>query len=55
MKYILVETDCPYISPDTSYIEHVIEKIASIKNLSYQEVCDITTSNALKLFEKIGL
>lgn len=55
MEYILVETDCPYISPDTSYIEHVIEKIASIKNLSYQEVCNITTSNALKLFEKIGL
>lgn len=55
MEYILVETDCPYISPDTSYIDQVIEKLASIKNLNYQEVCDITTLNALRLFEKIKL
>jgi TatD DNase family protein len=55
---IVLETDCPYLTPplkegrnEPSYIKYVAEKIAKLKNLSYQEVSDITTQNAKKLFK----
>ena len=55
---ILLETDCPYMAPtphrgernDSSLISFVAEKIAEIKGLSPQEVCDITNQNAKTLF-----
>ncbi|MDR1260057.1 MAG: TatD family hydrolase [Endomicrobium sp.] len=56
---LLVETDCPYIAPqkyrgkrnEPSYIIEVLKEIASIKNLSFNEVVDVTTQNAIKLFK----
>ena len=55
---ILVETDCPYLTPppiegrnEPLYIKHVVGKIAQIKNISYEEVAKITTENAKKLFK----
>lgn len=55
---LLLETDCPYMAPvpmrgkrnNSAYIEYVAEKIAQIKNISAQEVLDITTENTKKLF-----
>ena len=64
---ILIETDCPYLTPlpavalakagpkeyvrnEPIFIRYVAEKIAGIKNLSFEEVFDITTKNARKLF-----
>ena len=55
---ILVETDCPYLTPpqesdkrnEPVFIKHTIEKIAQLKNLSFQEICDKTTENARALF-----
>jgi len=54
---ILVETDCPYLSPpgykernDPLGLELIIEKIANIKSLKFQEVQKQTTENALNLF-----
>ncbi|MBI4050801.1 MAG: TatD family hydrolase [Candidatus Doudnabacteria bacterium] len=54
----LLETDAPYLTPvphrgrrnEPSYVRHVAEKIAEIKNLSYDEVAEQTTKNARKLF-----
>ncbi len=55
---ILCETDCPYMSPephrgernDSSYLCYIIEKMAKIKNVTPQEMADITNQNAKRLF-----
>ncbi len=56
---ILVETDCPYLSPpaidgkrnNPTYIKYVIEEIARIKRKSFEEVIKFTTENARGLFQ----
>lgn len=56
---ILVETDCPYLTPpqengkrnEPIFVKHVIEKIADLKGISFQEVAEKTTQNAKKLFK----
>ena len=58
IEKILLETDCPYMAPtphrgernDSSLISFVAEKVGEIKNLTPQEVCDITNQNAKTLF-----
>lgn len=55
---ILVETDCPYLTPlstgvernEPIFVKHVIQKIADLKGLSFDEVAEATTNNAKKLF-----
>jgi TatD DNase family protein len=55
---LLVETDSPYLAPqkyrgqrnEPSYISEVLQEIANIKNISFEEASRITTLNALKLF-----
>lgn len=55
---ILVETDCPYLTPvplrgkrnEPSYVKHVAQKIAELRGVSFEEVAEITTANAKKLF-----
>ena len=55
---ILVETDCPYLTPPMAeekrnqpiFIKHTIQKIADLKNMSFEEVCEKTSTNAKKLF-----
>ncbi|HEX9059494.1 MAG TPA: TatD family hydrolase [Clostridia bacterium] len=55
---ILIETDCPYLTPephrgkrnDSSLVVHVTEKIAEIKGKSVEEIANITTGNAKRLF-----
>ena len=55
---ILIETDCPYLTPppkegrnEPLYIEYVARKIAEIKNVYFEKVAEITTQNAKKLFK----
>ena len=58
MKNIVLETDAPYLAPvpfrgkrnECSYLKYVIEKLAEIKNISKQEIENITTKNAKELF-----
>ncbi len=58
MDRIFIETDCPYMAPephrgtrnDSSLVCHIAEKIAEIKNLSYDEVVHQTTKNAVEFF-----
>ena len=54
---ILIETDCPYLTPapmsgrnEPIYVKYVVEKIAQLKNLSYEEIAETTAQNAQKLF-----
>ena len=57
LERILIETDYPYLVPppmsgrnEPLYVKYVAEKIAKIKNLSFEEISEITTGNAKKLF-----
>jgi TatD DNase family protein len=58
LKHIVLETDSPYLTPashrgkrnETSYLKIIAEKIAEIKNCSYEEVANVTTQNAFSLF-----
>lgn len=55
---LLVETDCPYLTPhpfrgkrnEPAYVKLVAEELARIKNLSFEEIAEITTNNAKKIF-----
>ncbi|MCR2823367.1 TatD family hydrolase [Lederbergia panacisoli] len=55
---LLIETDCPYLAPhpyrgkrnEPSYVRLVAEQIADLKSLSLEEVAQITTANAKKVF-----
>ncbi len=55
---LLIETDCPYMAPtpyrgqrnESSYVKLVAEAIAELRNISYDEVCAVTTKNSEKLF-----
>ena len=56
---ILIETDAPYLTPEPhrgkrnepSYTKFVVEKIASLLNLTPDEVAQITTENSKRLFK----
>jgi len=55
---IMVETDCPYLSPqkyrggtnEPSYVIEVALQISHTKNMPFPEVADITTKNAEEFF-----
>lgn len=59
LENILIETDAPYLTPvphrgkrnESSYLEHVVSKIAEIKKVTTKEVEDITYDNAKRLFK----
>ncbi len=59
---ILLETDCPYLSPipyrgkrgEPWMIEATAAKIAELKGIKLEGVLEATTENAKKLFTKIG-
>ena len=61
LKHILLETDAPYLAPvpyrgktnQPAYVNKIAEKIAEIKNISIQEVDQITSKNARSLFNKL--
>jgi len=54
---ILIETDCPFLSPlaevkrnEPLFVKYMVEKIAKIKNITFEEIAKQTTKNAKKLF-----
>lgn len=58
LEWILVETDSPFLSPvpfrgkpnEPARVIHVVEKIAELKGISYEEVAAVTRANAQKVF-----
>lgn len=55
---ILIETDCPYLTPpqvegrnEPIYLKYIAQKIAEIKKLTLKEIAKITTENAKNLFK----
>lgn len=60
MEYIMLETDCPWLTPEPyrgkcknepKYVSEVLDKLAEIKGLTREEVEQITTNNAIELFK----
>jgi len=58
LKNIVIETDCPYLTPrplergsrnEPLFVRQVAQKIADVKGLSLEEVVKITTENAKKV------
>ena len=55
---LLIETDSPYLAPDPyrgkqnhpAYVKYVAEKIAELKDISFEEVAKQTTKNFYQLF-----
>lgn len=60
MKYIVLETDAPYLTPvpfrgkrnESSYLKYIAQKLSEIKNVSVEEVAEQTTRNAESIFSK---
>ncbi len=62
MDRVLVETDSPYIVPvscqgkrnEPAYVVNTAKALAKEKDVSYEDLMEETTKNALKLFSKIS-
>ena len=58
MERILLETDSPYLSPvpmrgsrnSPAYIKYVAEKLAEIKDVSPEQICNTALNNAYNFF-----
>lgn len=57
-EYLLSETDAPYMAPEplrgrpnkSPYIEHIVRRMAILKDLSYDETCAILYENGRRFF-----
>ncbi len=58
MEHMLLETDCPYLSPvpyrgkrnSSLYLPYVVEQIASLREMTAEEVIEITECNARRFY-----
>lgn len=59
LEALLVETDAPFLTPvpfrgkrnEPSYVRYTAERIAEVKKISFEEVAEATTRNALRVFQ----
>ena len=59
LKHLVLETDAPYLSPapfrgkrnESAYLSYIIEKISGIYNLSDAIIAEVTSQNAIELFQ----
>jgi TatD DNase family protein len=56
----MIETDCPYLTPPAEgkdkrnepiFVKYVAQRIAELREISFDEVASATTANAKKLFK----
>lgn len=58
LDHVVLETDAPYLTPvpfrgkrnESSYLIYVAKKLSEVKEVSVEEIAEITTRNALKVF-----
>jgi TatD DNase family protein len=58
LQHIVLETDSPYLAPtpyrgkrnESSFITQVVEKLAIIYDLTFNEISEITTQNSKDVF-----
>jgi TatD DNase family protein len=61
LDHAVLETDAPYLAPvpfrgkrnEPSYLKYVVEKLSGLKNISKEQVAEITSFNARKLFSAL--
>lgn len=61
LEKLLIETDSPFLAPtphrgkinEPSFVKHVAEQLAEIKNKTFNEISNITSNNFFGLFTKI--
>lgn len=59
---LLIETDAPFLTPvpfrgrrnRPAYVEYVAEKIAGLRGMAFQEICEQTTRNVFQLFSLVN-
>jgi len=60
LSHVVLETDAPYLAPvpfrgkrnEPGYLKYIVQRLAEIKKLEWEEIAGITTANAEKLFGK---
>ena len=58
LEHLMLETDAPYLAPvpfrgkinEPKYIPYIAQEIADLKETSLQNVTNVTTKNAEKVF-----
>ena len=58
LRYLVLETDSPYLAPvpfrgkrnESSYLKFIVSKMAEVKKQTAEEIAEITTANARKIF-----
>lgn len=58
IEKIVLETDSPYLTPvpfrgkrnESSYLVYIVKKLSEIYNIDKERIAEITTKNALKIF-----
>ena len=59
LSHLVLETDCPYLAPtphrgkrnSSAYLPYVVKEIAALKDISTEEVEEITWNNARKVYQ----
>lgn len=58
LEHLVLETDSPYLAPapyrgkqnESSYLIYIAKKLAEVKDISLEEVAQVTTKNSMELF-----
>lgn len=62
LEHIVLETDCPYLTPvphrgernESAYVSLVCDKVAELKGVALERVAAVTTENARRMFATAG-
>jgi TatD DNase family protein len=60
LEHLVLETDAPFLTPtphrgkrnESSYIPLIAQKLAEVKGVSIQEIAEVTTANAQRVFSQ---
>ena len=63
LRHLVLETDAPYLAPtpyrgkrnESAYVLNVAEKLSEVKGLDLEEVARVTSGNADRIFQQIGI
>ena len=58
LESLLIETDAPFLTPvpfrgkrnEPSYVRYTAQRVAEVKDISFEKVAEVTTENALRVY-----